>query len=36
MHLPRLTGEVKQMAEKMKTEQQREIQELERKAGGTS
>ena len=34
MHLPHLTGEVKQMAEKMKADQQREIQELERKAAG--
>jgi uncharacterized protein (DUF305 family) len=36
MHLPHLTGEVKQMAEKMKADQQREIRELERKAGGRS
>ena len=34
MHLPHLTGEVKQMAERMRSEQQREIQELERKAQG--
>ena len=34
MHLPHLTGEVKAMAERMRTEQQREIQELERKASG--
>ena len=32
MHLPHLTGDVKQMAEKMRADQQREIQELERKA----
>jgi len=32
MHLPHLTGDVKQMAETMKADQQREIQELERKA----
>jgi uncharacterized protein (DUF305 family) len=36
MHLPHLTGEVKQMAEKMKADQQREIREFERKAGGRS
>lgn len=30
----RLTGEVKQMAEKMKADQQREIQELQRKISG--
>lgn len=36
MHLPHLTGEVKQMAEKMKAEQQREIREFERKAAGGS
>ena len=34
MHLPHLTGEVKQMAERMRTEQQREITEFERKASG--
>ena len=34
MHLPHLKGEVKQMAERMRTEQRREIRELERKAGG--
>jgi len=34
MHLPHLTGDVKQMAETMKADQQREIQEFERKAGG--
>ena len=34
MHRPHLTGEVKQMAERMRTEQQREIQEFERRASG--
>jgi uncharacterized protein (DUF305 family) len=32
---PQLTGDVRAMAEKMVAEQQREIQEFERKAGGT-
>jgi uncharacterized protein (DUF305 family) len=36
MHLPHLTGDVRQMAETMKADQQREIQELERKVGGRS
>jgi uncharacterized protein (DUF305 family) len=36
MHLPHLTGEVKQMAGQMKADQQREIREFERKAGGRS
>lgn len=36
MHLPHLTGEVKQMAERMRTEQQREIREFERKAQGST
>ena len=36
MHLPHLTGEVKQMAERMRSEQQREIRELERKAQGSA
>jgi uncharacterized protein (DUF305 family) len=34
MQLPHLTGEVKQMAERMRTEHQREIAEFERKASG--
>ena len=36
MHLPHLTGEVKQMAEKMRADQQKEIPEMERKQRATN